>query len=40
MFGNVIKTYGDPAYETFILAVLTLIGLLIMRDSRKYVVAE
>jgi capsular polysaccharide transport system permease protein len=40
MFGPAVKTYGDPAYETFILAVLTLIGLLIMRDSRKYVVAE
>jgi capsular polysaccharide transport system permease protein len=40
MFGNVIETYGDPAYTTFILAILTLIGLLIMRDSRKYVVAE
>jgi capsular polysaccharide transport system permease protein len=40
MFGNAVKTYGDPAYATFSLAVLTLIGLLIMRDSRKYVVAE
>jgi capsular polysaccharide transport system permease protein len=40
MFGNVIKTYGDPAYLTFVLAILTLIGLLIMRDARKYVVAE
>jgi capsular polysaccharide transport system permease protein len=40
MFGNVIKTYGDPAYTTFILAVLTLIGLLLMRDARKYVVLE
>jgi capsular polysaccharide transport system permease protein len=40
MFGNVIPTYGDPTYITLVLAVLTLIGLLIMRDSRKYVVAE
>ncbi len=40
MFGNVVRTYGDPAYETFALAVLTLIGLLLMRDARKYVVAE
>jgi capsular polysaccharide transport system permease protein len=40
MFGSAVETYGDPAYTTFILAVLTLIGLLIMRDSRKYVVTE
>ena len=35
-----VRTYGDPAYETAALAVLTLIGLLLMRDARKYVVAE
>jgi capsular polysaccharide transport system permease protein len=40
MFGGAVKTYGDPAYETAALAVLTLIGLLLMRDARKYVVAE
>jgi capsular polysaccharide transport system permease protein len=40
MFGPTVKTYGDPAYETASLAVLTLIGLLLMRESRKYVVAE
>src|SRR5713101_4492982 len=40
MFGSVVKTYGDPAYTTFILAILTLIGLLVMRESRKYIVAE
>ncbi len=40
MFGSVVRTYGDPAYETTILAVLTLIGLLLMRDARKYVIAE
>jgi capsular polysaccharide transport system permease protein len=40
MFGNVVKTYGDPAYTTMVLAVLTFIGLLLMRESRKYVVAE
>jgi capsular polysaccharide transport system permease protein len=40
MFGSTIKTYGDPAYETAALAILTLIGLLLMRDARKYVVAE
>jgi capsular polysaccharide transport system permease protein len=40
MFGATIKTYGDPRYETLTLAVLTFFGLLIMRESRKYVVAE
>jgi len=40
MFGNVVKTYGDPAYTSLVLAVLTFIGLLLMRESRKYVVAE
>lgn len=40
MFGPAVKTYGDPVYDTFILAILTLIGLLLMRESRKYVVAE
>jgi capsular polysaccharide transport system permease protein len=40
MFGAAAKTYGDPAYETASLAVLTLIGLLLMREARKYVVAE
>jgi capsular polysaccharide transport system permease protein len=40
MFGSAVRTYGDPAYETAALAVLTLIGLLLMRDARKYVVAE
>jgi len=40
MFGSAVRTYGDPAYETTALAVLTLIGLLLMRDARKYVIAE
>ena len=40
MFGNVVKTYGDPAYTSLVLIVLTLIGLVLMRDARKYVVAE
>ncbi len=38
MFGNAVKTYGDPAYTSMVLAVLTFIGLLLMRESRKYVV--
>ena len=40
MFGTTITTYGDPAYTTFALAVLTLFGLWLMRESRKYVVIE
>ena len=40
MFGNTVKTYGDPGYATAALAVLTFVGLVLMRDARKYVVAE
>lgn len=40
IFGSEVKTYGDPAYTTMVLAVLTFIGLLLMRESGKYVVAE
>jgi len=40
MLGNYIKTYYDPAYTSLVLAALTLAGLLLMRESRKYVVAE
>jgi capsular polysaccharide transport system permease protein len=40
MFGTEVKTHGDIPYATTVLAVLTLIGLLLMRDARKYVVAE
>jgi hypothetical protein len=40
VFGTTITTYGDPGYTTFALAVLTLLGLWLMRDSRKYVVIE
>src|SRR6516162_1756566 len=40
VFGGAIKTYGDPAYTTFALAILTLFGLWLMRESRKYVVVE
>jgi capsular polysaccharide transport system permease protein len=40
MLGSVVEFYGDPGYETLALAVLTLIGLQIMRESRKYVVVE
>jgi len=40
VFGTTITTYGDPTYTTFALAVLTLFGLWLMRESRKYVVIE
>jgi ABC-type polysaccharide/polyol phosphate export permease len=40
MFGATFKTHGDPNYSALALAVLTLVGLLLMRDARKYVVAE
>jgi ABC-type polysaccharide/polyol phosphate export permease len=40
VFGSTIKTYGDPAYTAFILGILTLIGLWVMREGRKYVVVE
>jgi hypothetical protein len=35
-----IISYDDPAYTSLVLAVLTFAGLLLMRESRKYVVAE
>jgi len=40
VFGTAIKTYGDPAYTTFVLAILTLFGLWLMREGRRYVIIE
>jgi capsular polysaccharide transport system permease protein len=40
IFGSSVRTYGDPGYEALILAVLTVIGLLLMRDAKKYVALE
>jgi len=40
VFGTTITTYGDPAYTTFALAALTLIGLWLMREARQYIVIE
>jgi len=40
VFGATITTYGDPAYTTFVLAILTLFGLWLMRDARRYIVIE
>jgi capsular polysaccharide transport system permease protein len=40
VYGNTITAYGDPAYTTLILAILTLFGLWLMREGRKYIVIE
>jgi capsular polysaccharide transport system permease protein len=40
VFGNTITTYGDPTYTAFVLAALTLLGLWLLREGRKYVVIE
>jgi capsular polysaccharide transport system permease protein len=40
VFGATVKTYGDPAYTAFVLAGLTLFGLWMLRESRKYLVIE
>jgi capsular polysaccharide transport system permease protein len=40
VFGTTITTYRDPGYTTFVLAGLTLLGLWLMRESRKYVLIE
>lgn len=40
LFGHTIRSYADPVYLSFVLATLTLIGLVLIRESRKYVVAE
>jgi capsular polysaccharide transport system permease protein len=40
VFGTTVKTYGDPMYTTYVLAVLTLLGLWLLREGRRYVVAE
>jgi capsular polysaccharide transport system permease protein len=40
VFGTTITTYHNPAYTTFVLAILTLFGLWLMRQARKYIVIE
>jgi capsular polysaccharide transport system permease protein len=40
LFGNVIKTYGDPVYTTFVLTLLTFISLWALREGRKYVMID
>jgi capsular polysaccharide transport system permease protein len=38
VLGNTVKTYGDPAYTTVVLSILTVLGLWAMREARKHVV--
>jgi capsular polysaccharide transport system permease protein len=40
IFGATIKTHWDPGYTIFSLATLTLFGLWLLREGRKYVVVE
>lgn len=40
VFGTTVKTYGDPLYTACVLAVLTLLGLWLLQEGRRYVVAE
>jgi capsular polysaccharide transport system permease protein len=40
MFGNKIQTYFDIPYLTFLLLVLTLIGLWLLHDVRKHLELE
>jgi capsular polysaccharide transport system permease protein len=40
VFGTTIKTYGDPMYTACVLAVMTLFGLWLLREGRRYVVVE
>jgi capsular polysaccharide transport system permease protein len=40
IFGTTIKTYYDFGYTTFVLAILTLFGLWLLREGRRYVVVE
>jgi capsular polysaccharide transport system permease protein len=40
MFGNLVTTYQYPGYLTYILLVLTLIGLWQMRNIRQYLVIQ
>jgi capsular polysaccharide transport system permease protein len=40
VFGTQITTYGAPGYTTFALTVLTLFGLWLMREARRYIIIE
>lgn len=40
LLGPAVKTYGDPAYTTMVLSLLTLFGLWVLREGRKYIMLE
>jgi len=40
LFGSRIQTFYDPAYVSAVLAVLTLFGLWLVRDARRYIEIE
>jgi capsular polysaccharide transport system permease protein len=40
LFGSQIHTFGSPTYLTFILSILTLLGLWLMRGVRKHLSIE
>ncbi len=40
IFGTTVRTYGDPLYTAFALAILTVFGLWLMREARKFLVLE
>ena len=40
MFGHRIVTYGEPMYAAAVLAFLTLVGLIFLRNVRRYIVVE
>ena len=40
VFGTTVKTYGDPMYTACVLPVMTLFGAWLLREGRRYVMAE
>lgn len=40
MFGKTLKTYGSPSYTALVLAVMTFVGLLALREARRHVEVE
>jgi capsular polysaccharide transport system permease protein len=40
LFGSSVQTFYDISYLTWLLAIVTFIGLWLMRDVRKHLVLE
>ena len=40
LFGNTFNAYYWPSYLTFVLAIITVIGLKLVRDTREFLVME